>query len=125
MITNDRNVKNFPSLMRSFNHVPVITEPTRYPPASFNQQPALFDRMWFPLCNKELVTSGILLYDGTDHCPTFITLSIPKHYDVKKKIKLVFRDTNPNNKKNLVDMIKAEDWDSIVHRTANPKLFKK
>ena len=81
-------VVHFSTIMRSFYLVPVITEPTRFPPASLNQTPSLLDHIWVPINSKISIKSGIILYDGTDHCPTFISFPYPKPGSANDKNKV-------------------------------------
>ena len=107
-------IVHFSTIMRSFYLVPVITEPTRFPPASLNQTPSLLDHIWVPINSKISIKSGIILYDGTDHCPTFISFPYPKPGSANDKIKLMFRDTNDTNMAIFGRAVRDDDWDALV-----------
>ena len=63
----------FTESMRSQHFFPVITKPTRFPPDN-RSSPSLLDLIWTNSLN--VLNSGIVYHDTTDHCPTFIQLPI-------------------------------------------------
>lgn len=111
---DNSDIRTFSALMRSFNLVPVITEPTRFPPASLNQLPSLLDHIWITTSNDVLSKSGIILYDGTDHCPSFLTFSNLNKGNPNDKIKITFRLVNKDKSDEFMRRVLDEDWDSLV-----------
>lgn len=65
--------RNFVFSMHSMNFLPYITKPTRFPRGNQVGGPSLIDHVWY---NKyDNAKSGILLFDHTDHLPTFFLLT--------------------------------------------------
>ena len=62
------------SSMRSKFLLPVITKPTRFS-ANNNHSPTLIDHIYMNTFTK--IASGILNYDQTDHCSTFLKFLVP------------------------------------------------
>ena len=56
--------------LRQLHFVQTITKPTRFPPNDNSNGGSLLDHIWFN--DPEMFTSGILLCDVSDHCPTFL-----------------------------------------------------
>ena len=115
--SNNGEVGSFSSIMCSYHLVPMITQPTRFPPDSLNQSPTLIDHIWVTV-NSNWGTSGILLYDGTDHCPTFIILPSEissAGIDDGMKRRISFRLINPSTMDDFVRLVGCESWDSLVN----------
>ena len=66
------DVGNFVNIMFSHCFVPKITRPTRFPSGEQHGSPSILDHIWYNKCNS--VDSGILIFDATDHFPTFIVI---------------------------------------------------
>ena len=79
------NVRSFVYGLYSLNYLPSISQPTRFPVGA----PSLIDHIWYNRLTQSF--SGILLYDGSDHLPTFIQI---KNYIARpiEQIKVSFRD---------------------------------
>ena len=91
----------YPSLGKAFffiNHIcilqklypkcfiPLITQPTRFPPGNLTSPPSTLDLIWTNYLHTEL--HGIIDFDATDHLPCFCILDLPvfDNTDVKTKI---------------------------------------
>ena len=86
---SSNDVMHFVNSMCSFNFLPVITKPTRFPTGDQHGSPSILDHIW---CSKLTnVESGILLYDVTDHLPTFAIVNDLFLPD-EALIKVEFRD---------------------------------
>ena len=81
-------VNNFISCLRSLRFLPVITRPTRFPTSEQNGHPSALDHIWVNECIH--FTSGIILSDITDHCPTFLFVNLSRA-NVIEKVILSFR----------------------------------
>ena len=79
--------------MQSYSFLPIIPKATRFPPPSSLALPSLLDHIWTNRLG--VCTSGIILLEGTDHCPVFVKLPIIQ--SIENKIKLTFRLHNPVN----------------------------
>ena len=77
----------------SYHFIPLITKPTRFPLGEQHGSPSILDHIWFNKCN--VVQSGIIIFDATDHFPTFAIL---KDILLLKNalVKIVFRDKSVN-----------------------------
>ena len=76
-LTNSRNQLHF---------VSALNKPTRFSPNGADG--SLLDHIWFNC--PDMYTTGIILSDVTDHCPTFIIIKIPDPVK-NEKVKISFR----------------------------------
>ena len=67
------STRNFVYNMFSEGFLSVITKPTRYPVGVQHGTPSLLDHIWYNKLN--LYSCGILMFDITDHEPTFLLLN--------------------------------------------------
>lgn len=87
-------VSDFINVMHSFNFLPRITKPTRFPTGDQLGQPSLLDHIWY---NKmSLCVSGIVMCDISDHLPCFLQIN-RKISTESKLIKIMFRDRSEIN----------------------------
>ena len=67
-------VSNYLSCLNSSNFIPAISKFTRFPSDLSSFTPSNLDHIW--LNNLSPYISGVINYDLTDHCPTFLNLSL-------------------------------------------------
>ena len=67
-------VTAFINTMQTVSFIPVITKPTRFPPADSGGDPSLLDPIWINSLREYY--SGVLCIDITDHCPVFVNIHI-------------------------------------------------
>ena len=101
------DVLSFVNLMQSNHFIPIITKPTRFPPNDNLIESTLLDHMWFNCL--EMYSSGILLFDITDHCPVFSCFS---HgiVDMPSSVKIKFRLISDDLICNYVDELGKVNW---------------
>ena len=58
-------------------------------------------------------TFGILEYDISDHCPTFIIFLFPNPLEVKPKYKFTFRPYSDENQEKFIDRRVQTNWNVI------------
>ena len=95
------------NLLQSNHFIPVITKPTRFPPNNSLIEPTLLDHMWFNCL--DIYSSGIFLFDMTDHCPVFSCFSHGAS-DEPKFVKVRFRLLNDELISNFVSRLEGIDW---------------
>ena len=66
------NVRNFVLNMFSHHYISVISKPTRFPCGDQHGVPSLLDHTWYNRTGAN--ESGILIFDNTDHLPTFVIM---------------------------------------------------
>ena len=104
-------VNNYISCLNSFNFIPVITKPTRFAPNDPNQNPSTLDHI---ILNKPIsFKSGVLEWDHTDHCPTFIYFNILNNSSQNLLHKIVFRPFSDDNLSSMVSEVEKIDWDGL------------
>ena len=109
-LTNlDSNYTNdFISLMSSLFYYSVITKPTR-----FGTNPSSLDHIWI---NRELnLTSGIIYYDLTDHCPCFLNFNILNSDSFDVRIMIESRPYSEYNQNLLVEKLNDTNWNSLLN----------
>ena len=67
------SIKNVVYYLHSLNFFPVITKPTRFPSGDQHGTPSLLDHIWYNRFVDH--QSGILLFNSTDHEPTFLIVN--------------------------------------------------
>ena len=99
--------------MHSYHFLPVITKPTRFSPNDACM-PTILDQIWLNSLN--ITKSGIISYDNTDHCPTFLQLPILNQNNPNKNesIKIKFRLNNESTRQVFSRLIRNYDWGSIA-----------
>ena len=107
----------FVETLRSYYFLPVITKPTRFS-SDDRIQPSLLDMIW--INSPVSYNSGILMYDITDHCPTF--LQFPMNFNqqnMNDKVKISFRLINDENKAKFTEILASFDWSTISSNDLN------
>ena len=113
---HNSDVVCFSAMMRTFNFVPVITKPTRFPSSTLNQSASLLDHIWLNFTSDYSNCSGIILDNITDHCTTFLTLSktdllVDNSHDM---IEVRFRLENEGNIEKFKVAISSINWDILT-----------
>ena len=118
LILENSNTNRFIECLHSYHFYPVITKPTRFPPNNLCP-PSLLDHIWYNSLNINF--SGILSYDLTDHCPTFLQLPFLNSNSNKEKsnVKITFRVNNQTNRNIFRQAISDFDWATIVSTDIN------
>ena len=97
--------------MHSYHFLPLISKPTRLP-ANNHQNASLLDHIWFNRLNSH--SSGIDLFDFTDHLPTFV--NIPSlNIKLNNKIKVQFRCEDDVGKLRFNRLLSEFDWNLVVN----------
>ena len=100
---------DFLNSLFSHSHWPLITRPTRVEGSSST----LIDNIITNnIERKPQFLNGILLNDISDHYPVFHICKTISSTDHDKP--LIRRLFNASNERKFVDMIKEEDWDSLI-----------
>ena len=104
--------QQFIEAMRSYHFYPVITKPTRFP-SDDRSQPSLLDLIFTNTLT--IYNSGIIKYDITDHCPTFIHVPIENYSGSSgvEKVEISFRLNNISCKENFSRSLGEFDWSLI------------
>lgn len=108
---NDNNTQEFMTNMHMLNFLPVITKPTRFSNTEQSIGPTLLDHIWI----NSLVDycSGIISFDLTDHCPTFVIFDnffTCKTDDSRKKVKVTFRLLKPLYLNDFICRLQQYHW---------------
>lgn len=103
---DDINVTEFLNNMFSFNFLPIITRPTRFPVGDQRGSPSLLDHIWSNRLGR--FVSGIVTFDITDHLPTFAIF--PNCDNTKNKVKVSFRDHSRQNIELFKRKAETVDW---------------
>lgn len=120
IVTSDRNVNllehdsypssnNFLSTMRSYNYIPHISRPTRFPDENSNAS-SLIDHMWKIFHSPSF--SAILLYPLTDYLPIFLSISILGKIHAEHKV--TFRIKSNENRTKLMTKLSEIDWTFLL-----------
>ena len=110
----------FMDLLYSYHFIPVITKPTRFSPNDLNNS-SLLDHIWI---NKLVnYSSGVILADVTDHCPSFISLPICTNSNSQKasKVRISFRDECQVNTDHFSELLNNFNWSSI--KSSDPSSY--
>ena len=108
-------VSRFNSCLFSFHFVPLITKPTRFDPGSNNATPSTLDHIW--INNIYPSKAGIILYDVSDHCPTFLQLFLPfiNKNSENELHKISFRPFSEAKLENLKLKLRNTNWDLLLN----------
>ena len=108
----------FTESMRSQHFFPVITKPTRFPPDN-RSSPSLLDLIWTNSLN--VLNSGIVYHDTTDHCPTFIQLPIINNsvHSDNDFVKISFRLNNTETRESFSRAVASFNWPSLASDDIN------
>ena len=117
-LLSENSNTTFVDTFQSHHFFPLITKPTRFP-ENDNHSPSLIDHIWFNSLN--IVNSGVVSYDLTDHAPTFLQIPMPfsKKSPGDDYIKLTFRLNNQQNRERFRGMIRDFDWTTISSENIN------
>ena len=96
--------------LQALHFVPTITKPTRFPPSNTNGNPSLLDHIWINCLDS--YQCGILTTGVTDHCTTFIRLSLV--FRQTELVKISFRIQSEHNKAKFVRRIQNENWNTTL-----------
>lgn len=114
-------VLNFQSLLSSLHYIPFITKPTRFDHSRANSVPSLLDQIWI----NDIFSSipGIILYDVSDHLPSFIHVNLPfiNNATSPDRHKITFRPFSDTNLQNLKQNLAETNWD-LLFDNLNPNL---
>ena len=108
---NSPETQNLTTLMHSKHFLPAITKPTRFPSNSSTTSPSSLDHVW--INNLVPFSSGIILFDTTDHCPNFIKFNFPIPSCPKESINISFRLYTELAEQKLIRKLRETNWDSI------------
>ena len=67
--------------------------------------------------------SGILDYDNSDHCPTFINFLLPNPIVNKSKYKFTFRPYSDENQEKIIEKLIQTDWNVIYQNNNTDKML--
>ena len=112
LLSNSCEVETFKNAMHSYSFISVITRPTRF---QENNVPSLLDHIWrnrYSFC-----TCGIVLYDLTDHYPTF--MRIPLISQQSESTLIEFRPFNDNQKHIFFNSLTNYDWEALRSNDVN------
>lgn len=109
--TND-----FLNFMQTYNFLPIITRPTRFPEGNQNADPSLLDHIYVNFALPML--PGILHYKVTDHLPVFVNIAHPNTNI--EKIPVKFRVFSPESKQQFTRALAFITWeDLLIHDDIN------
>lgn len=113
---DNSDTTHFSSMMRTFNYLPVITKPTRFPSSTLSQTASLLDHIWINFSTDYSNCAGIVLDNITDHCTTFLTLSraILMRDSLSDLVEVKFRLVNDATIEKFGDMISTINWDVLI-----------
>ena len=102
----------FTSMMYSLHYLPTIDQPTRFGNTESNTHSlSTLDHIWV---NQILpLQAGIIYYDATDHCPTFLKFYCHKTNQPESKT-ITFRPFSEQNMERLMTEIRQTDWNAII-----------
>ena len=106
ILNDNASTSYFVNTMQTFYLIPIILKPTRF---RDGHQASLLDQIW---TNKPPSTyeCGIILFDQTDHLPTFFALPNIVSSTNPNQIKISFREVNENNKIIFFNKLSEEEW---------------
>ena len=108
-------VLNFNSCLYSPHFAHLITTPTRFDPGTNNVIQPRLDHIW--INNIYPSKAGIILYDVSDHCPTFLQLYLPfisKNCE-NELHKISFRPFSETKLENLKLKLRETNWDLLLN----------
>ena len=111
MIQENSTNRQYFDTFQSHHYFPVISEFTRFSPCD-NTQPSLLDQIWFNSLN--LFNSGVISFDTTDHCPTFLQFPVSLSQTSENEfLKITFRLNNQVNRDTFRQRLIDFDWNSL------------
>ena len=73
LMKQNNEISRFVNMLHTYYFFPAINQPTRFSPNDVNMS-SLLDQIWTN--SLSILCSGIISFDQTDHCPTFIQIPI-------------------------------------------------
>ena len=115
--------QNYLSSLFSYNYIPVITKPTRFPAQQISSgSPTNLDHIFI---NKlSIFKSAILDYDISDHCGTTVTFDFfdyPANPSLSEKIS--FRPYSDDKFLNLQLQLSSTNWDNLLSSSNSNEQF--
>ena len=101
-------VDNYTTLLNSYQFLPTITLPTRFPPNDANSNPSISDHIFINYPTTFL--SGIIDFEPTDHCPVFIKFNFDLNENSNSMVKFQFRDHSESLLDSFNDVVSQIDW---------------
>ena len=101
-------VCNYTAVLNSYQFLPTITLPTRFPPNDANSNPSILDHIF--LNYPTVFLSGIVEFDQTDHCPVFIKFNVDLNENDNTMVKFQFREHSQSLMDSFNDIISTIDW---------------
>ena len=126
LLSNCPLVTRYKTLLQSYRLIPVISKPTRFSNNSDNSiMPTLLDHTWFNSLSN--YTSGIIDFDLTDHCPTFLNFNYlsENENNSSKFVKIKFRLKNEESISKFARNIDSMDWETIFREESLNEMFEK
>lgn len=105
-----REVEAYKNLMYSYSFIPVITRPTRF--SYDNSSSSNLDHIWINKVSNFF--SGIVLFDRTDHLPTFLRFNLDFNQVINDKIRVEFRPFSESNLTSLMNDMSSRCWDGFL-----------
>ena len=98
------------NLFQTFNYVPIITRPTRFPQGLQLGCPSLLDHIFVNFTNAS--HSGIMHYDFSDHLPIYLNFHLPSPLISYRTLK--FRIFCPKNELEFSRKLAYTLWEEIL-----------
>ena len=105
-----QQTNEFLNLMQTFNFIPLITRPTRFPEGEQSGDPSLLDHIYINFTPS--ITPGILHYHITDHLPVFANFALSQ--PVTSTHTLKFRIFNDANEQKFTRSLAHILWEEIL-----------
>lgn len=104
---NLNSARNLSSLFSSMFFYPLITKPTR-----LGIKSTTLDHIWM---NKYFPSfSGIIYFDVTDHCPSFLNFSLPNSLNIEENIVIESRPFSDFNFTSLKNKLANTNWNAFL-----------
>lgn len=110
---SNRDVCNYVNLFYSLNYLPTITRPTRFANTDQSDSCSNLDHIWTNSLTNFI--SGIILYDMTDHLPTFLCQNHISFHTNDEKICIKTRPFSDENLHALNNDLINTDWNAIFN----------
>ena len=110
-LINSEGRNNVDSLITELNsscYSPLITKPTRFPSGYQRGSPTCLDQIWINILGYN--QSGVLLFDDTDHCPSFAFVLNRSRENETNKISVNFRDLSEDSVQKFISRVNDFPW---------------
>ena len=105
------------NFLQSYHFIPSITKPTRFS-SNNTEVPSLLDQIWTN--NLSYSESNIVLFDITDHCPTYIKMHCGNRTnDRTAKTKISFRPVTEIGRNAFKVALDNFNWSTIKNSSIN------